>query len=287
MGRGVALPPLAHPTLPRPLHTVRACARAVRSLLSSLSAWLSGSGRRQMVWVLALMLLGLLGVVQWRSAASAAQARASAPPAAVQTLALLEAEQSTLKQQISELRARLATYEQRAAQGRDNRGELSRSLEQERLAAGLVALKGPGVKIVADDTTLKAIPQGEDPNRFIIHEYELRDIVNFLWLSGAEAIAINGERLVSTTSIYCVGTTIMVNDTRLSPPFEILAIGDPAALERALNDPQALRSFKESVRRYSLVFTVAREREVRIPAFNGSFPFKYAQPGSAGALDRG
>jgi uncharacterized protein YlxW (UPF0749 family) len=236
--------------------------------------------RRQVAWVAALMVLGMLIVVQWRSAAPAANARASAPPAAAQTVALLEAEQAALKQQIADLRARLAAYERRATQGRDNRGELSRALEQERLAAGLVALKGPGVKIVADDTTLKSVPQGEDPNRFIVHEYDLRDIVNFLWLNGAEAIAINGERLVSTTSIYCVGTTIMVNDTRLSPPFEIVAIGDAVALERAINDPQALRSFKESVRRYSLVFTVSREREVRLPAFNGSFPFKYAQPGS-------
>lgn len=282
MSQGVALPPTAHFPLPRPGQALRTCIRLARASFAPVTAWFRSTGRRQVAWMLALVLVGVLSVVQWRSVPPPASARESAPLAAQQTIALLEAEQNALKQQIADLRARLATYERSAAQGRDHRGELARALEQERLAAGLVALKGPGVKITADDTTLKALPQGEDPNRYIIHEYELRDIVNFLWLNGAEAIAINGERIVSTTSIYCVGTTIMVNDTRLSPPFEIVAIGDAAALERALNDPQALRSFKESVRRYNLVFTVSREREVRVPAFNGSFPFRYAQPGSAG-----
>ena len=53
-------------------------------------------------------------------------------------------------------------------------------------------------------------------------------MLNLLWLAGAEAVSLNGERVVATTSIYCVGSTILVNDTRLSPPYEFLAIGDPA-----------------------------------------------------------
>lgn len=277
MGRGVVLPPLAQPSQPGPLQLVRAL---LRKLVASWHVRGGVLGQRHLVWLVALMLLGLLIVVQWRSASAVVGAREASPSTAAQTLALLEAEQSALKQQIADLRARLAAYEQRAAQGRDNRGELARAIEQQRLAAGTVALKGPGLRIIADDTSLKALPPNEDPNRYIVHEYELRDIVNFLWLNGAEAIAINGERIISTTSIYCVGTTIMVNDTRLSPPFEIVALGDAGALERAINDPQALRTFKEAVRRYSLVFTVSRERELRVPAFNGSLPFKYAQPGS-------
>ena len=48
---------------------------------------------------------------------------------------------------------------------------------------------------------------------FIIHEYELRDIVNLLWMAGSDAIAINDERLVSNSSIYCVGSTVMVGET--------------------------------------------------------------------------
>lgn len=278
MGRGLALPPLAQPSQPGPLHLVQAL---LRKLVGSWHGRGAALSRRHVVWLVALMFLGLLIVVQWRSAPPVAGSREAPASAAAQTIALLEAEQSALKQQIADLRARVATYEQRAAQGRDYRGELARSLQQQRLAAGMLPLKGPGLKIVTDDTSLKTLPPNEDANRFIVHEYELRDIVNFLWLRGAEAIAINGERIISTTSVYCVGTTILVNDTRLSPPFEILAIGDPAALERAVNDPQALKTFKDSVRRYSLVFTVSRERELRVPAFNGSFPFKYAQPGSS------
>lgn len=279
MSEGIILPTLAQPTPSGPLHFLHS---SLRRIAAYRVPPVRGVTHSSMVWTLALMLLGALSMVQWRSVPAAAP-RSDAPPSvAAQSIGLLEAEQTALKQQIADLRARLAVYEQRAAQDRGSRGELARALEQQRLAAGVVALRGPGVRIVVDDSSLKALPPGEDPNRFIVHEYELRDIVNLLWLSGAEAMAVNGERLIATSSIYCVGTTILVNDTRLSPPFEIVALGDRAGLERAVNDPQALRPFKESVRRYSLVFAVSGEREVRVPAFNGGLPSKYAQPNSSG-----
>lgn len=278
MRRGIALPALAGPVSPGPLLAAWALVRCL------LRRWTLGGpflNHRSLAWTFVLLLLGTLSVTQWRSAPQIAGAADSSRYTATQTIVQLEAEQATLKQQISELRARLAVFEQRAARERGTRGELARGLERERLAAGVVPLRGTGIRVVVDDTSVKTLPAGEDPNRFIVHEYELRDLVNLLWLSGAEAMAINGERLVASTSIYCVGTTILVNDTRLSPPFEIAVIGDAAGLERAINDPQALRAFKETVRRYSLVFAVSREREVRVPAFAGGFPFKYAQPGSS------
>ena len=69
-------------------------------------------------------------------------------------------------------------------------------------------------------------PLGDDAANYLIHDFELRDVASLLWLAGAEAVAINDERLVASTSIYCVGSTIIVNNTRLSPPYEIRALGN-------------------------------------------------------------
>jgi len=114
-----------------------------------------------------------------------------------------------------------------------------------------------------------------------VHEYHLRDVVNLLWNAGAEAISINDERLVNTTSIYCVGSTIMVNDTRLSPPYEIRAIGDRKQIEAFLEDPAYLTEIRQRAKAYGLQFKVSWANTVDIPAYLGTFRLRYANAGEA------
>ncbi len=73
-----------------------------------------------------------------------------------------------------------------------------------------------------------------ESERLIVHDYDLQLVVNELTASGAEAIAINGQRVISRTAIRCVGPTIMVNNVPIVPPFEILAVGDPGTLAGGL-----------------------------------------------------
>jgi uncharacterized protein YlxW (UPF0749 family) len=93
-------------------------------------------------------------------------------------------------------------------------------------------------------------------------------------------VAINDERLVGTTSVYCVGSTIIVNETRLSPPFEIRAIGNPAQLENALQDPATLKKLKSRARLYGIQFKFSQSNELTLPAYTGGFAIKYANPAS-------
>src|SRR4029078_9113011 len=88
--------------------------------------------------------------------------------------------------------------------------ELNRQLAAARLRTGLTAVHGPGVKIEIADSK-RVVPPGENPASFIVLVDDLRDIVTALWASGAEAISINGERLVATSSIYGVGASVLVN----------------------------------------------------------------------------
>lgn len=245
----------------------------------TISPWPQG---HVLVWSAVLLVLGVFLAVQLQTKPAVATAAGmdSSRQIGATTIHRLEEEQTSLKRQIAQLRVQIQEQEQAAALRRTNVGDLPAVVEAERVAAGLVALKGAGLKLVTDDTTLKTIAPTEDANRYIIHEYELRDIVNVLWAAGAEAISINDERLVTNSSIYCVGTTILVNNTRMSPPYEIRAIGDVVALEDTLGDANVLRSFKESVTRHNLVFSVSRQRELTVPAYSGGFNRRYAAPGA-------
>ena len=63
-----------------------------------------------------------------------------------------------------------------------------------------------------------------------VYDRDLQDVVNALWLAGAEAMSINGQRLTAATAIRSAGEAILVNSRPLSPPSLVHAIGNPAPL---------------------------------------------------------
>lgn len=223
------------------------------------------------------VILGVYLTAQWQSkprpAVAAPEYRREVATA---TIERLEAEQTDLKKQIGDLRALLAEQQKRAAIGGSALLELTAELEREKLLAGTVAVRGPGVRIILDDSGVKTIPPKEDPSMYIVHEYQLRDVVNVLWGAGAEAISINGERMVGPSSIYCVGSTILINDVRTSPPYEFLVVGDPAKLETALTDGANLKALKGRIKVYGLQFNVQRPRDLLLPAYSGSLDVRHA-----------
>ena len=77
-------------------------------------------------------------------------------------------------------------------------------------------MKGPGVTVEMNDAQ-KPVGSGQDPNLFIIHDDDILAVVNELFAAGAEAMCINGQRVVATTEVRCVGPVIMVNGNRVAP----------------------------------------------------------------------
>jgi len=226
--------------------------------------------------IVASVVLGFLLTVQFRSTAARIPTREQGRLVTAEAMRRLEDEQRQLKERIGELRAQIADLQHTTDTGTPA-GAVAADLDSLRLATGLVALHGPGVIVTLDDST-KPMGASDDANNFLIHDYELRDVVNALWLAGAEAISINGERLVTVSSLYCVGSTILVNDTRLSPPYEVRAIGDQAALEQAMQNPGNLAPFRSKVRLYGVQFRVTAHKDVTVPAYMGNLGVRYAQP---------
>lgn len=227
------------------------------------------------------LILGLFISMEWQAPVARAPVTSDYPrELSKDTIKRLEAEQKGLKQIIADMRTELAELQKEASGRKSALAGLNAELEAQRVLAGMVPLVGPGVQVTLDDSNVKSIPAEEEAGRYIIHDYDIRDIVSLLWQAGAEAIAIGDERVVNSTSIYCVGSTILVNDTRMSPPYKIVAIGPPA-MEEILNSPARLQRLKLNVRQYGVQFKVAQEKELQVPAFSGRFTSRYAQPGDS------
>jgi uncharacterized protein YlxW (UPF0749 family) len=230
---------------------------------------------------LVLFVMGLFLAMEWRServrSVTETPSSREVYGTAVQRL---EEEQRGLKKKVALLQKEVQAYQELATMRQSTLGELAAELKLQKMIAGMTPLKGPGIKVVLDDSQRNPAP-GENPNLYIVHDYHLRDLVNLLWQAGAEAISINKERVVATTSIYSSGGTIMVNSTRLSPPFVVRAIGDPEALLRLISDPSTLRTLKAQVQAYALTLTVEKSQELSLPPFLGGYPTRYISIGSS------
>ena len=215
---------------------------------------------------------GILLVGQWQS--PTATLAAGRQHFTKETIDRLEVEQADLKKQITDARAAIAAEQQHLSQGKSQAAELSQVVDEQQAIAGTVPLAGQGIEIVLDDSLKRPTLPSDDPNDFIVHEYQIRDVVNLLWNAGAAGVSVNGERFVSSTSVYCVGTTILINDTRTSPPYRIWAVGDPTALKAALADGNALKEIKSRSIAYGIVFQVTRTGAFTLPPFDGSIDLK-------------
>jgi uncharacterized protein YlxW (UPF0749 family) len=130
--------------------------------------------------------------------------------------------------------------------------------------AGGGGLTGPGVTLTLDDSGLARSPSG-DPNDLVIHERDIQTVVNALWAAGAEAVAVAGQRLTSASAVRCAGNTLLLHGSVHSPPYEIVAIGDPEALRESLGARPGMDRLLAAARSFGLRYVV-QAGNVRIPA---------------------
>ena len=239
--------------------------------------WLGSHLPRETILATLLAIaLGVFVVAQLHGqAAQPASVPASRDTSIQQTITRLETEQTQLKKQIAELRAQAETEQQQVSKSQTAAASLSAALNAQRAFAGTVPLEGSGVEIVLDDSSMPRISPNDDPDNYLVHEYQIRDVANVLWGAGAAGIAVNGERFVNSTSVYCVGSTILINDTRTSPPYHIIAVGNPTAIQQALRDSANLSDLKARVTTYGLVMKVEKVGSFTLPVFDGSIEMKH------------
>lgn len=151
----------------------------------------------------------------------------------------------------------------------------SGDIRNNKMNSGRADLKGPGITISMYDNSEER-GFGFDLNYDVIHDIDILNIINDLRVAGAEAISINGERIISTSKIKCGGPIIRINERSSAPPFVIKAIGDPKLLNASVNAPGTNGDILKNV--YNKGFETTTEDLITIPGYKGIFNFKYAKP---------
>ena len=127
----------------------------------------------------------------------------------------------------------------------------------------MVPVTGPGIVIVLNDSPLANTVSPEEKDNYLVHVEDLRSVVNDLFLAGAEAIAINGQRLGPVSSLRCIGPVIYVNGKQMAPPFKIEAIGPSDILETAMNLPGGIL---DVLRDWQLQVSMKKVDKLELPA---------------------
>lgn len=140
---------------------------------------------------------------------------------------------------------------------------------------GLTDVEGKGIELTVKDdpnVTRENIGIFDDISSHIVHDGDLRRIVNELKNAGAEAISINGQRIVTTTAITCIGNVIKINDEKVSSPFIIKAIGFPESMETALN---RAGGYLDYLNDDGIVTSIKKLDNVKITKYTGVISAKY------------
>jgi uncharacterized protein YlxW (UPF0749 family) len=146
--------------------------------------------------------------------------------------------------------------------------------------AGYEAVRGPAVTVVLDDAPKaerdRAEESGLERDDLVVHQQDIQAVVNALWSGGAEALTLQGQRVISTTGIKCVGNTVVLHDVQYAPPYRISAIGDPGRLLGALDASDYIDGYKTYVDAHHLGYEVSTDSEKEMPAYDQGGELRYA-----------
>jgi uncharacterized protein YlxW (UPF0749 family) len=145
-------------------------------------------------------------------------------------------------------------------------------------AAGTEPVRGPGVTVRLDDAPDDApLPEGFTADDVVVHQQDVQAVVNALWSAGAEAMQLMDQRVVSTSAVRCVGNVLILQGRVYSPPYVIRAVGDPRALQRALDESPALRVYREYVDAVGLGYDVSAQRQLDLPGYSAGIELQHAR----------
>lgn len=169
---------------------------------------------------------------------------------------------------VEKLEKELEELQESASINSDETSKLQESLKEYKKLLGLTELKGKGLRITlkdGDETKTKTILAS------IVHDGDILQVINALKNCGADAIAVNGQRVVNTSAVACIGNVIKLNEERIGAPFVIEAIGSPEWLSNVdLNGGYVYRLREEGID-----VTVEKVNDITIPKYEGIYNSTY------------
>ena len=218
-----------------------------------------------------LALVGFLTLVASSGVKQAKRGGESRRAGLVKLINTRQDEVETLGKELVRLRADVAAARRRLS---STSADDARRLRDVQLWAGTSAVSGPGLEVRLSDSRREGRIDA-DRESLSIHDVDLQLVVNALWAAGAEAVAVNGQRLVATSPIRAAGETITVNFRPLVPPYKVETVaGDEKRFERSA----VAQRFRQWVEDYGLGFSVKHRSNIVVPAYEGTLQLSSARP---------
>jgi uncharacterized protein YlxW (UPF0749 family) len=237
------------------------------------------AGRRRTAFAartVTLLLTGVLLAVSYQHAMAAEPDRSRAHAGLVEEIRGAQEHTDGLQTQVDHLREEVSRL--RGLTLGEDSDEL-RQIRQREASTGLARVTGDGVVVrvadapsAIDPTTGRAIKDAEGR----VLDVDLQDVVNGLWNAGAEAVAINGQRLTATSTIRAAGGAILVDFRPVASPYEVSAIG-PDELADDFGNSTAANRMRGLAGHYGLEFGVRDANDLELPAAATDIPLHYAR----------
>ncbi|MGC5166283.1 DUF881 domain-containing protein [Luteimicrobium sp. DT211] len=225
--------------------------------------------------LLVAVALGVVTVVAVRSLRAPSPGIVGARTVLQQQILERQDRADALSRSIARTNAEVGTLQSQALAAQSP--SLLATVQDDTVASGAAAVSGPGVTVTVSDAADAVAADGTvDPDRRV-QDSDLQNVVNALWAGGAEAVAINGQRLTSTTAIRSAGSAILVDFVGLASPYHVEAVGDPDALRSSFATSTAADQLKVLGESYGLQSSVATEKHLELEG-GGPSTLQYALP---------
>jgi uncharacterized protein YlxW (UPF0749 family) len=196
----------------------------------------------------------------------------------IETALGLQDQQDSLQARILELRARIVELEGEEPGSEALVRQINAALEHARIAGGLVQIAGPGIVFRLEDAENPGTERDS-----LVTARDIRTLVQELWLAGAEAISINGERVTTGTAVLDIGNAILANSAYLAPPYEVRTIGPDDLYERLTTSASFVEFVRSRIEPYGLRLSFSELDSVTVPAYAGTIRSHYARPDASAA----
>lgn len=221
---------------------------------------------RQKNWQISVafiaIILGMLLAIQFKSQQSISEAT---PTRRVEEIAVMLKKTKESRIQLEE---KINKQKKQLESDKNMSGENSAEYDRLRVLAGLTAMQGPGIIINLNENNERT------PNNLnAVQDEDLLRTVNELKAAGAEAISINGQRIVATSEIRWAGSNIIVNNTAINTPYEIKAIGNAKKLEGALKLENGII---DTLAVWGIKIKINNQEKIDIPPYRGTVKFNKA-----------
>lgn len=184
-----------------------------------------------------------------------------------------------LTAEVADLTAEVADLTDRVDD--DTVRQIQDEVDELRDPAGLVERTGPGVQVTLSDAPAEVLDAATgDRNLLVVHQQDIQAVVNALLVGGAEAVTVEGQRIISTTGIKCEGSFVLLQGVPYPQPYVIEAVGDIERMTGAVAADEYLQIYREQSDdpEIAVGWDLEIEDEVSAPAYDGLLSLSYARP---------